>query len=1038
VAEDLPTLQEDVMPVRMLRRLSRSFRWSALGSARRRLLIGGLCLSLTFSPVGCTRKFFRTKTDKEVDALLHKKGDHPLWKIESFPVYPDPRARFADPTNPDRPPMPPDDPGAYDAAPRPQKPGKEGIAYVEGTGYLELLAEFDRENRARLAAERAGEEAVKPDADRIRILKHLRENYGILAPEVELQRELASPVPRPPNQGEEKKGAESGEKPPTIEETAGNSGSTIEAGGPGKQPYLIGLDQAVELGLINSREYQDRRESLYLAALPVTLERFSFGPQWFAAGQTFREYSGRETPEGFRDRLRSEGVVGFTKLLATGGQILGAIANTTIINMGGPANTSVSTLTLDLIQPLLRGGGRAVTLEPLTQAERNLLYAVRDFFRFRQEFFVFIAAGQQAFIPGQQAGVSAITPGTVSTPGAFVPGSAPLAAPGTSVPGRPVITPGAGGRLFPTGVPGANPQGFLGTLVAKYMLINQYENIVTLQRFLDLFRVLKQGGFVAQVQVGNVEQNLLGDINQVLSAQASYRADLDQLKLQLGLPLTVDLDLVDEPLRPVLEQTERYERLSEQVREVRRTVQNYGQAADVEKLRGRLRATLSDSRLTRGTEFRTRALERWKYWEGLQDGKENSPFQQKLEEIGKELRALLARRDELEPLPLPENQQRRLAELEFELTLGEFELDLRGYEQKAWESLREPLERAARQQRDFRVVIRSFLLFLESAVRERQQTIRTSWPVLPPACVEGVDLLREDEDQVLALVYRTALANRVDLMNRRAQLVDSWRKIAVASNALLGVFNVEYHLEAFTPPNGAVPLAFGGSRTRHQLILGYDLPLVRIEERNNYRGTLIAYQQQRRDLMLAEDQLLFAVRLELRQLRVGANQYYRIRQRDVELAYLQVDQALEAFEQPQEPAGALEGRVGPPGAGGRGDPAALTNQLLNAQSALLRSKNSVYNAWIGYISSRMRLYRNLGLMPLNSRGVWIDVDATCECDSSPTPRPEPGVPRDERGPDLQRPEELPPPRRGAPSPPAPLPRGERRTGAPAVSDRRAG
>ena len=54
-----------------------------------------------------------------------------------------------------------------------------------------------------------------------------------------------------------------------------------------------------------------------------------------------------------------------------------------IYNLGNNPSTTVSTLSLDVIQPLLRGAGWAVTLEPLTQAERNLLYAVRDFARFR-------------------------------------------------------------------------------------------------------------------------------------------------------------------------------------------------------------------------------------------------------------------------------------------------------------------------------------------------------------------------------------------------------------------------------------------------------------------------------------------------------------------------------------------------------------------------------------------------------------------------------------------------------------------------------
>ena len=41
-----------------------------------------------------------------------------------------------------------------------------------------------------------------------------------------------------------------------------------------------------------------------------------------------------------------------------------------------------------LIQPLLRNAGRRVRLEALTQGERNLLYQVRTFARFREQFYV--------------------------------------------------------------------------------------------------------------------------------------------------------------------------------------------------------------------------------------------------------------------------------------------------------------------------------------------------------------------------------------------------------------------------------------------------------------------------------------------------------------------------------------------------------------------------------------------------------------------------------------------------------------------------
>ena len=76
----------------------------------------------------------------------------PAWKIDQYHVYPDPRARFADPTNPDRPPMPPDDPGAWDLSPHPQNPGHAGVGTVEGTAYLEMIKTWNDQNRAERGA----------------------------------------------------------------------------------------------------------------------------------------------------------------------------------------------------------------------------------------------------------------------------------------------------------------------------------------------------------------------------------------------------------------------------------------------------------------------------------------------------------------------------------------------------------------------------------------------------------------------------------------------------------------------------------------------------------------------------------------------------------------------------------------------------------------------------------------------------------------------------------------------------------------------
>src|SRR5690242_14755462 len=134
----------------MAKRLKRG-RSKAVKPWLRRLAWAAVALGCATGGSSCTRSFFRERADKEVDAVLCEKDKYPQWRIEQYHVYPDPRARFADPTDPDRPPMPPDDPAAHDLSPNPQKPGPAGVGRVEGQGYLQLLAEWDAQNRAEAA-----------------------------------------------------------------------------------------------------------------------------------------------------------------------------------------------------------------------------------------------------------------------------------------------------------------------------------------------------------------------------------------------------------------------------------------------------------------------------------------------------------------------------------------------------------------------------------------------------------------------------------------------------------------------------------------------------------------------------------------------------------------------------------------------------------------------------------------------------------------------------------------------------------------------
>src|SRR5207244_3609159 len=107
------------------------------------------------------------------------------------------------------------------------------------------------------------------------------------------------------------------------------------------------------------------------------------------------EWFGKKTPEGSHNRARFTGETGFSKLFSTGALLLFNFANQTVVELTGfpKGVTSQSTLNLDLVQPFLRGGGRAVTLEPLTQTERNLVYDIRAYSRFREQFYVSMALG---------------------------------------------------------------------------------------------------------------------------------------------------------------------------------------------------------------------------------------------------------------------------------------------------------------------------------------------------------------------------------------------------------------------------------------------------------------------------------------------------------------------------------------------------------------------------------------------------------------------------------------------------------------------
>lgn len=864
-----------------------------------RIAVRWVCLGLAAVVVaGCSRQAYRERTDKDVEALISQKNVVPQWKVQNWHVYPDPRARFADPSNPDFPPYPPDDYAAKVLSPNPQRPGRGGAGRHEGDGWLKQLTEWDAQNRAE---DDAQQPAAQPPTDT---------GTGV--------KPASAEEPNPAKV----------EAPADDPAAAAYKAALTST----QKPYRIRLDQAVELALYNSREFQDRREDLYLAALPVSLERFSFSAQAFAAEQVILEAAGRETATpGTKWRINSD--VGVTRQFATGASLLVQLANRIVIDLSnGRPTVSTSTLGLTLVQPFLRGGGFAVTLEALTLAERTLLYAIRSYARFRSIFYV--AVSGQGDYTNNPYGLQGLSPNL----------------------GR-----GIGANLT------ANPVGYLPTVLRSAVLANERKNVATFEQYQRLFQNLEEGGAVTKLQVGRIEQQLLQGRATVLLRSQEYIDNIDNFKLQLGIPATVPLELDESPLKPIRDQLRRIEEVYDQFRQLEAEGGRFDPKEDPATLRDRWRKLLTDSPLVRGTEL---AKDFPKAADDLR-GKGNEELERVYKSLAETRRKLLDdRAAKLDKGGAADAETRQLEAIETALDRVVFEQALRRYESKPWAGLADPARREGEQASVFRAVLNTAVLVAVPARTQRLADIRDRWPKVPAILVDDQDLIRSPLDVAYEKVAAAALTNRLDLMNARAQVVDAWRQVTVRANALQGVLDVEYDLSTNSPAGTTQALSLGGSRTLHQIRLRLEPPFVRRAERNQYRAALISYQRQRRNLMAFEDNIVTDVRTDLRALR-QLEQTFLVQQRAVELAYLQVDNARGTLSAPPDPrADASAGA------------AAQTEQLLQVQAALVRAQNDLYTVWVRYLNARMTLHLDLELVPLDARGIWSD-------DASPAAQPAP-------------------------------------------------
>ncbi len=211
--------------------------------------------------------------------------------------------------------------------------------------------------------------------------------------------------------------------------------------------------------------------------------------------------------------------------------------------------------------------------------------------------------------------------------------------------------------------------------------------------------------------------------------------------------------------------------------------------------------------------------------------------------------------------------------------------------------------------------------------------------------------------------FEIALEHRLDFMNARSALVDSWRGIQLSADALQSRLNMIASGELRTSDDSAVDFRSPDHTVR--LGVEFDTPFRRLLERNAYRESLISYQQSRRAFIQSRDALHLRLRALLRDIE-ELRSSLEIQRRAVAIAIRRVDLTRAELYAP----------VRPPQPGQRPaqfGPTAAIN-LLSALSSLRDTQNNFLSVWLSYYAARVRLYRELGIMQLDGEGRWIETE----------------------------------------------------------------
>lgn len=144
------------------------------------------------------------------------------------------------------------------------------------------------------------------------------------------------------------------------------------------------LLQCQRIAAENSRDYQARRESLYLSALDLTLERYQFGYRVDLNGGA--SVSGGDSGA---ESFDADAGLTFQRVMGNGANVVLNIGADMFKSLAsGDLQSLFGTLGLTITKPLLSGSSEEAIFESLTRAERRVVDQARNYERFRRTFAV--------------------------------------------------------------------------------------------------------------------------------------------------------------------------------------------------------------------------------------------------------------------------------------------------------------------------------------------------------------------------------------------------------------------------------------------------------------------------------------------------------------------------------------------------------------------------------------------------------------------------------------------------------------------------